>query len=201
MKKAVKFSLLALALLGIGGCGGEKVSPKTAVSATEITTPWDEFCNKYMNMEGGVTACECVFAVDLEDALDARTRAANRARGELATQLRARVKRMVKDYIERVQSGNKVHKGSVWEQAALTIANEYLRGSRPIKFATFKTSDGKYISCSVVAIQPSAVREMINKIADAGGVSPRDRDLLYEEFKAWKAFRELEQKTANELQQ
>ena len=200
MRKVIKFSLLALALLGIGGCGGEKTPPKTTVFATEIKTPWDEFCNRYMNMEGGVTACECVFAVDLEDALDARTRAVNRARGELATQLKARVKRMVKDYIERVQSGKKIHKGSVWEQAAITIANEYLRGSRPIKFATFRTSDGKYVSCSVVAIQPSAVREMIDKIADAGDVPPRDRDLLYEEFKAWKAFKELEQKTTDNPQ-
>ena len=75
-----------------------------------------------------------------------------------------------------------------------------MRGSRPIKFATFRAPDGKYVSCSVVAIQPSAVREMIDKIADAGDVPPRDRDLLYEEFKAWKAFKELEQKTTDNPQ-
>jgi hypothetical protein len=47
--------------------------------------------------------------------------------------------------------------------------------------------------CGVVALQPDTVKEMITAIAKEANLNnPRDEDLLYQEFKAYKAEQEME---------
>ncbi len=183
---------------GLFGCGAEKpTTPKVQASAVEVSTPWDDFCTKNSNLEGGLAACKCNFAVSLEEVQYAREEAIADARSELARILGIRVKNMVKRYKNRTVAGTKRYIGSTFEDVAKQVANEYLQGSKPIAFKTFKTEDGKYVACAVVALQPNTVKEMIHEIAKEANLSnPKDEEILYEEFKAYKAQQELEKETS-----
>ncbi len=184
--------------LSLFGCGAEKpATSKVQASAVEVSTPWDDFCTKYSNLEGGLAACKCNFATSLEEVQYAREEAIADARSELARILGIRVKNMVKRYKNRTIAGTKRYIGSTFEDVAKQVANEYLQGSRPIAFKTFKTENGKYVACAVVALQPQTVKNMIHEIAKEANLSnPRDEEILYEEFKAYKAQQELEKETS-----
>ncbi|WP_022847440.1 MULTISPECIES: LPP20 family lipoprotein [unclassified Desulfurobacterium] len=187
VKKLLTATLIGAAVM-VGGCG-KKPAPKTTAV---VSTPWDDFCNKYANMEGGVAACKCVFANDLEEAQIAREEAVADARSELARILEVKVMTMVKRYKNRTVAGKKRYMGSTFEEVAKQVAKQYLRGSRPISTKTFRADDGRYVVCSVVALQPAVVKNMIKEMAQKMEMSPRDEDILYQEFKAYKAQQELE---------
>ncbi|MEO2068880.1 MAG: hypothetical protein ABGX27_05140 [Desulfurobacteriaceae bacterium] len=181
---------------GVFGCGGKKEEPKTSMNAIEFSTPWDDFCSEYSNLEGGIAACKCNFAQSIEEAQYAREEAVADARSELARILGIRVKNMVKRYKNRTVAGKKRYIGSTFEDVAKQVADKYLEGSRPLKYKTFRTQDGQFVACAVVGLQPQVVKEMIHEIAQKANLNnPRDEEILYEEFKAYKAQQELEKET------
>jgi len=199
MKKKLILGMAGLMAMSFGvfGCGGKKEEPKTTVGAMEVSTPWDDFCNEYQNMEGGIAACKCNFATSIEESQYAREEAVADARSELARILGVRVKNMVKRYKNRTVAGNKRYIGSTFEDVAKQVADKYLEGSRPLKYKTFRTPDGRYVACAVVGLQPQMVKEMIHEITQKANLNnPRDEEILYEEFKAYKNQQELEKETS-----
>ncbi len=188
--------VLPFILISCGGGGGEKPKP---VGGEAISTPWDDFCTQNSNLEGGLAACKCVWADDLEDAQIQRDAAVADARSELTRMLEVRVATMVKRYKTRVKAGTKKYVGTNFEEVAKQVAYQYLKGSRPIKFKTFRSPDGKYVVCAVVALQPEIVKGMISEIAKKFN-SPQDEEILYQEFKAFKAQQELEKEIQKENQ-
>ncbi|SNR75560.1 LPP20 family lipoprotein [Desulfurobacterium atlanticum] len=185
--------VLAAAMVGliavVAGCGGGKPTPKTTV---EVSFPWDDYCNKYSNIEGGLAVCKCNFAMDIEEAQIAREESVADARSELARLLEVKVMTMVKRYKNRTVAGKKRYMGSTFEEVAKQVAKQYLRGTRVINSKTFRADDGRYVVCAVVALQPHTVKQMIKEMAQKMELSPRDEDILYQEFKAYKAQQELE---------
>ncbi len=197
MRKKIILGIVGLMAMSFGlfGCAEQKAKP--TIRATEISVPWDEFCSKYSNLEGGLTACKCNFATSYEEVQYAREESIADARSELARILGIRVKNMVKRYKNRTVAGTKRYIGSTFEDVAKQVANRYLQGSRPLKFATFRTEDGKFVACAVVGLQPDVVKDMIHEIAQEANLNnPKDEEILYEEFKAYKAQQELEKETS-----
>ncbi len=193
LKKGWVLGAIAGVCIGVCGCG-PKPQPKQTVSF-----PWMDFCNKYRNMEGGIAACKCNPAASYEEVTIAQDEAIADARSELARQLGLRVKTMVKRYKSRTIANEKRAIGSTFEEVAKQVANQYLRGSRVLASKTFQTPNGKLMVCAAVGLQPEKVKEMISTIAkQAGLTNPRDEDILYQEFKAYKAQQELERETSKE---
>ncbi len=189
-------SLVLVLGFGLWGCGGKEPAKETK-SAAEVSFPWDEFCFQYMNMEGGIAACKCNTAASMEEVTYARDESIADARSELARMLELRVENMVKRYRSRTVANTKRAIGSTFEDVAKQVARQYLKGSRPIAYKTFRAEGGKYMVCAVVALQPQVVKEMISAIAKEANLNnPRDEDILYQEFKAYKAFQELEKETS-----
>jgi hypothetical protein len=195
LRKSWVLGAIAGVCIGLCGCGQEKPQPQPKPAA--VSFPWMDFCNQYRNMEGGIAACKCSTAMSYEETTIAEDEAKTDARSELARQLGLRVKTMVKRYKSRTIANRKRAIGSTFEEVAKQVANQYLQGSRVLASKTFQTPDGKFMVCVAVGLQPQTVKEMISSIAkQAGLTNPRDEDILYQEFKAYKAQQELEKETS-----
>ena len=193
LKKGLAVGAAIGMCLGFFGCG-PKPQPKPQA---EVSIPWVEFCNKYRNMEGGIATCKCNPAVTYDEVSIAEDEAIADARSELARELGLRVKTMVKRYKSRTIANEKRAIGSTFEEVAKQVANQYLQGSRVLASKIFKTPEGKFMVCAAVGLQPQVVKQMISDIAKKSGLTnPRDEDILYQEFKAYKAQQELEKATS-----
>jgi hypothetical protein len=193
-KKGWWLGALAGVCVGLLGCGGgAQQQPKPA----PVSFPWMDFCNKYRNMEGGVATCKCNPAATSDEVSIAEDEAIADARSELARELGLRVKTMVKRYKSRTIANKKRAIGSTFEEVAKQVANQYLTGSRVLASRVFQTPEGGYMVCAAVGLQPETVKEMISNIAKEAGLNnPKDEDILYQEFKAYKAQQELERETS-----
>ncbi len=191
MKKALAALMLG-SIMAVGVSCGPKPKPQT-----EVSFPWDDFCNKYANMEGGLAVCKCSSARSYEEIEFARDEATADARSELARILEVKVGTMIKRYKNRTVAGEKRYYGGTFEEVAKQVAKQYLSGSRVIATKTFRAPNG-FMVCSVVALQPNVVKSMIHAIAQKTNLSnPRDEELLYEEFKSYKAQQELNKELQN----
>ncbi|NPA39613.1 MAG: hypothetical protein GXO57_04125 [Thermodesulfobacteria bacterium] len=197
-------SVVGMCLASLSGCGSKpKVKPQqppvsntsSSTSAAVVTFPWDSYCAKFSKMKG-LIACRCDLAQSLEELNIAKEESIADARSELARILNLRVTTMIKRYRSRTIADEKHAIGSTFEAVAKQVAKEYLKGSKVIDSKTFKTSEGSYMVCSAVALEPETIKNMISEIAKKANLTnPRDEDILYEEFKAYKAQQELEEET------
>jgi hypothetical protein len=174
------------------GCGGNQPQVNKNV---EVSVPWMDFCNNYVNkfrQKGGIAACVCDEANSLSDVDFSRDVADSEARNQLASILEVRVGSLMEGYRNRVKRGNKIDQGSNFEKSFKEVVKQNLKGSYPVAHKVFRTEENKYKVCSVVALEPEKVKKIISDTAQKSNMNPEDTDLLYEEFKSYKAHKRLD---------
>ena len=145
----------------------------------------------------GIASAQCVqfsknLSIDQQE-ITARGRAA------LAQQIEVRAQVMDKTYQDRVQAEDKVTTGSTFQNVSKQITNQNLVGSKLVR-TEFGKVEGKDYICGLVAISESETKKVFGAIANnqnAPKVSAQDKDILYQEFKAYKAHQELDQVMGN----
>lgn len=175
MNKLV-FLALGVALFGLFGCGGgpdaNTVVDDAGVPDWFLSPPEDP--NYWYQPATGQSK-------DLQTAID---KAMSSARGELATRTEAQVTRLYKDFTEEVGTAEASNLRQLYTDVTEGIADQALHGSRAAK--THYVREGVTYRAFVLAEMPigAAEEELLSRLS-------REEE-LYTEFKATKAFDELE---------
>jgi hypothetical protein len=187
----IKKFLITLGFAGIAmfiGCGENQPQ----VKKTQDLAPWlswsDNIVSKY-NQSGGFADWACESTDDMTDNFS-MTIAENKARQKLAKDLEIKVKGSIKNYQDKTKAKKATREGSVNEEAMIQTIDQNLKGAYPVAHKIFKAPKG-YQMCAVVALDPNKVKNIIKEIAGKAGIE--DDKFLYEEFKAQKAFKQLNQ--------
>jgi len=178
--------ILFVSAIFVTGCGPQKKEEKPALDLPMwVINP---------TIEGGIAATECVvYTGDIS--LD-KAEAVALARASLAKQIDVKVKAMDKTYQSKVKTKDGVAAGGVFESVSKQVAKQELKGARAIKMNIVEI-DGKKQWCVMVAIDPTVTDRLFKKIVKKSGanLNPQDEQVLYQEFKAYKAGQELDKET------
>ena len=184
----MKKYLIFLFLIGIlTACGGKKVEQEPTGVGLEEFPSWviDP------KVEGGIAASDCIpwsgnLSID-------KAQVTAQARATLAKQLEVRVSALDKTYIERTDAAGKTVTGSSFSSVSKQLSDQHLRGSRLSKISN-TSIDGVKNLCGMVTIDPKRTEEIFKEILESSNrpVSAQDKDILYQEFKAYKAQQDLD---------
>jgi len=146
-------------------------------------------------IEGGLAATECVPASN-DFSLD-KNQATAQGRAAISKQLGVKVKAMDKTYQNKTTTNDGVVSGNTFESVSKQVSEQYLKGSRASK-VEYVVMNAVNNMCVMVTLDPSATKKLFDKIVDGSDqdVSAQDKDVLYQEFKSYKAQEELDQETA-----
>ncbi|KAK3575768.1 hypothetical protein CHS0354_030100 [Potamilus streckersoni] len=173
-------------------CGGSDPKPEKQEMPKPPMLP-DWVLNPVI--EGGFASAECVPATN-DMSLD-RSQATAQGRAEISRQLGVKTKVMDKTYQNKVTTAGGSVTGNTFEAVSKQVSEQYLQGSRASK-VEYVTINGKNNLCVMVTLDPASSKKLFDAIVDGSNrqVSPQDKDVLYQEFKAFKAQEELDQETA-----
>jgi hypothetical protein len=198
MHKILKKGLLLGTIVGVcvsfTGCGSNQ--PKKAdTKNVEVSFPWVDFCNDYTNKyikTGGFAECSCEEASTISDTDFAKDIADADARTKLANSLEVKIASLMEGHKSRVRTSKKERNSSSYEKTFKQLVKQNVQGSYPVTHKIFRTAENKYKVCSVVVLDPEKVKKIISLSAKEADITdPKDTELLYEEFKAYKAQQRL----------
>lgn len=135
-------------------------------------------------------SCVAIPAGNLEIA---RKKALVNGKADIAGQIETRVKAMDKAYDRMATTDEGDSVGGTFESVTKQVANQALSGVRAIKSARV-TDAGKPYFCSLVSLDPTATKSLIDSLIRASGsnLSSANESVLREQFNAYKAQQELE---------
>lgn len=142
-------------------------------------------------IEDGIAVTECVRSSG-DMSLDKAEAVAN-ARAAMAKQISVKVEAMDKTYQRKVKTEKGDSVGGSFESVSKQVTQQYLQGSRPTKMDFVNIGNQRNL-CTMVTLAPEATQDLFDAIVKQSDrkLSPRDKRVLYEEFKAEKAQEELE---------
>jgi len=122
-----------------------------------------------------------------------RDQATAEARNSLVRQIEVKAANMTKTFAHKTDTVAGSNVGANFETSARQIAEATLQGSKTVMTDLFEV-DGKQTLCVMVTIEPEKTREVFAGIVKASGakLASQDENVMYEEFKAYKAQQELE---------
>ncbi|MBL0691387.1 MAG: hypothetical protein JJV97_03560 [SAR324 cluster bacterium] len=143
------------------------------------------------SIDSGIAAAQCViFSGNIS--LDQQEVTA-KGRASLAQQVNVRVKVMDKVFQDKTEVDGKVSAGNVFQNVSTQLTDEIIVGSKLIR-TDFGEIDKTTYLCGMVAISPEETKKLFDAIvndAKAPSTNAQDKDILYQEFKAYKAHQEL----------
>ena len=185
-------SLMVVALFLIVSCSGKDAPDPNAPTnvPSEINLPgWV----LQPEVEEGIAAAQCVqFSGNIS--LDQQEITA-KGRAALAQQVNLRAQVMDQVFQDRIETDEKSTSGSVFQNVSRQVTDQLLIGSKLIRTDFGDINDAPYI-CGLVAISPSETERLFESIVsseDAPTTNVQDKDILYQEFKAYKAQQDLAQ--------
>ena len=194
MKKYL-FILISIAALIQFGCSSDKPEPPKEAPAAPAAAPAPNVPNLpewVLNpvIEGGIASAECVPASS-DFSLD-RNQATAQGRAEISKQLGLKVQAMDKTYQNKVTTAGGVSNGNTFESVSKQVSEQYIKGSKASK-VEYVMINGKNNMCVLVTLDPNSSKKLFDAIVDGSNqqVSPQDKDVLYQEFKAYKAQEDL----------
>ena len=184
----MKKYLVVLLLVGILTACGSKKEPEVKTG-----TGLEEFPEWVIDpkVEDGIAASECIpwsgnLSID-------KAQVTAQARATLAKQIDVRVSALDKTYIERTDAAGKTVTGSSFSSVSKQLSDQHLRGSRLARIANIPI-DGIKNLCGMITLSPKQTEGIFQDILEASQrpVSAQDKDILYQEFKAYKAQQDLD---------
>ncbi len=176
------FAIIAV----IGGCN--TVADKS--SNTNVSNLPNWVLNPHVT--DGIAATDCVkFSGNLS--VDKKLATAN-SRLALAQQIETRVEGLEKTYSERIDSNDDTTVGTTFSSVSKQLTKQKLQGSRLIKSDIINIS-GKDHFCVMTALEPNQTKSLFDDILKQSKrlVNPADENFLYQEFKADKAEKNLDE--------
>lgn len=183
MMKFKTLSAIAVFTLLIG-CASSPREDVTASSLPDwVLTPV---------VEDGFADTQCMDNV--ADINILKNKATALARAEITKQLNIQISAMDKTYSNLTEAVSGTAAGSTFESVSKQVTKQKLAGSRAIKVDYVNFPDGKIYLCVMVAFSPKATRQLFEDIITQSGraLSPRSEEVLYQEFKTYKAQQELD---------
>lgn len=143
-------------------------------------------------VEQGIAVTECIPASD-NFSIDRKEATAN-ARASLAQQIQTKVQAMEKTYQRRIRANEKTTTGTTFVSVSKQLTEQTLQGTVPNKMDYEKLNNQKHL-CVMVTMGGGKMKEFFNKLMKRANanVSPKDEEILYQEFKAKQAQEEMEQ--------
>jgi hypothetical protein len=181
MKKVLRYGTAILVTSVLAACS----------SAPEIDP--DDVPEWVLNpsVENGIAAATCVvwsgnLSID-------KAQATSLSRTALAQQIETQVRALDKTYLDKVEVGSGTQAGSTFTQASKQLAEQTLVGSR-VSRTEFAEFDGKKHLCVMTALGEPETKGLYEELLEQSGrtVSPSQKEVLYQEFKAQKAMEELD---------
>jgi hypothetical protein len=160
IKKILIFGLIGSFFLI--GCGEKQPE----IKGENIS--WINYCNqniKKYSKKNYLVACSCEPTSDLSNDFIIKL-TENKARQELAKELKLKVEGMFKGNNKLTKNGKKSIDNSHYEETIKQIVNLTINGSFPIDHQIFKTENNKYQVCSVVILDPNKANKVINKFSN-----------------------------------
>jgi len=183
MKKALKLGsaiVLSSILAACGSTGSSSVNP-------------DDIPEWVLNptVDDGIAAATCVvwsgnLSID-------KAQATSLSRVALAQQIETQVRALDKTYLDKVEVDSGTQAGSTFTQAAKQLAEQTLVGSR-VSRTEFAEFDGKKHLCVMTALGEPETKQLYEELLTQSErkVTPSQKEVLYQEFKAQKAMEELD---------
>ncbi len=191
----MKKMLLALALMSAAltliGCGSSPSMPGDGNKKSELGNlpQWMRPCT----VEDGLASCQCAPMVASDYSI-AKSQAVAQARAELASLLKVKVTRMVKNYQRKVTTAEGSSLGGTFEDVTKQITSESLVGSMVRQEDLVEFVGKAQVCVQLVQLNKAAFEAVANLAREQGAqIDPTSEAALYEEFRATKAQDELEE--------
>ena len=139
----------------------------------------------------GIAASECIpysgnISID-------KAQVTAQARATLAKQIEVRVSALDKTYLERTDAAGKTVVGNSFSSVSRQLADQSLTGTRLAKLSRISIGDQENL-CGMLTLEPERSQTIFKQIIEASQrtVSPEDEDILYQQFKAHTAQKDLD---------
>lgn len=184
MTNAKNLKLMMVIVLGIllSACSSNPTTAKVNKSLPDwVLNPL---------IENGLASTSCVPSTGYMN-ID-KQKAIVEGRADIAQQLSVNVRAMDKTYNSRTDTASGSAIGGSFESVSKQLAQQHLQGSRAIKVQYVDIADVNNL-CVLVALSPNITQDLYQAIVKNSGrlLSTKDDDVLYQEFKAYKAQQEL----------
>lgn len=184
MKKVLKYGSTILLTSILAACSS---TPSLNSGGTDDIPEW--VLNP--SVDDGIAAATCVvwsgnLAID-------KAQATSLSRTALAQQIETQVRALDKSYLDKVEVDSGTQSGSTFTQASKQLAEQTLVGSR-VSRTEFAEFDGKKHLCVMTALGEPETKGLYEELLSQSGrkVTPSQKEVLYQEFKAQKAMEELD---------
>lgn len=181
-----RIALLAITLAAVAGCasnpeegkssGAMSNLPAWVISPTSETGLADSACVQY---SGSLN-------VD-------RSEAITLASEQLAAQLDKKVAFLAKSFQGKTKTTDGLNVGTNFTQTGQQLVNTSLNGAKATQMGVYEVSDVEQL-CVLVEMDESRTRDFYSKMKQTSKATldARDDDVIYEQFRAYKANQELE---------
>lgn len=181
----IKTKILSLSMLALlTACSSNQPEESTSIGKIPswVLSP---------EVEDGIAVSECVlYSGSLS--IDKQQAVAN-ARASLAQRIETKVSVMDKSYKDKVTIDSNVQTGSTFSSVSKQISSQTLRGTNPMKVDIININEKDNL-CVLVAVGQESTKALFDNLVNASGrkMSPKQKDILYQEFKAQKAEDQLD---------
>jgi hypothetical protein len=202
-----KVSVLVVAIIYIAtmvGCAtapppAPPAPPAPAVPAAPAAAAKPSWVD-YPLLDGGLAASECVKNYQGQRSI-LMAKAKLIASGDLASQIETNVKKLSKLFAETTVTNEGMVSAEDFERVLKQITNQELMGARMSKSGYYEVEPGVQYLCVLMTLDPKHTRAFYDALMDKTGASDqlshRDEEVLYIEFKASQAQKELDHATGN----
>lgn len=143
------------------------------------------------HVDDGIAVSECVLwsgnmSIDKQQAV-------TNARTALAQRIETKVTAMDKSYRDKVEAKSGVESGTTFSSVSKQVTEQALVGTTPLKTDIVKIA-GKDNLCVLVAIGQESTKAVFDALVKKANkpMSAKQEDILYQEFKADRANKELD---------
>ncbi|KID58658.1 hypothetical protein N473_25345 [Pseudoalteromonas luteoviolacea CPMOR-1] len=188
----MKLKSLLTTVLVTGILAGCSSTQDKSASQSKVNIP-DWVLNP--TIENGIAAADCVkFSGNIS--IDQKSSVAN-ARLALAQQIETRIEGLDKTFANRTDANDDTTVGSTFSSVSKQLTKQTLNGSR-VNRADVVEIGGKDYYCSLVVLSPQLTQSLFKDVIKESKkeINPQDEKFLYQEFKAYKAEKDLEKEIA-----
>ncbi|BBN81905.1 hypothetical protein PA25_18900 [Pseudoalteromonas sp. A25] len=146
-------------------------------------------------IEDGIAAADCIkYSGNIS--VDQKMAVAN-ARLALAQQIEVRIEGLDKTFANRADANDEMTVGSTFSSVSKQLTRQTLNGSRVVK-ADVVDIAGKDYFCALTTLSPELTKTLFKDLIKEAKpkIDPKDEQFLYQEFKAFKAEKDLEKEIA-----